>query len=297
MTPALKIALGSLVIGVVVLGLKTLAWYVTGSVALFSDALESIVNVATAIAALFAVRIAAVPADERHPYGHHKAEFFSAVLEGVLIVVAALIILHEAWGAVLAPRALDAPLSGLLINAFATLINFAWCRILLSRGRALKSPALVADGHHLFADVLTSAGVAIGILLALTTGWWLLDPLMAVIVALNILWSGWKIIRASLSGLLDEAVPEEVLARIQAVIATEASGAVQAHDLRTRHAGAVTFIDFHLIVPGEKTVAEAHDICDTVEAALMAAVPDANITIHVEPEHKAKRAAIDIPEG
>ncbi|WP_435404818.1 cation diffusion facilitator family transporter [Mesobacterium hydrothermale] len=288
----MQLAVGSLIVGLAVLALKASAWWVTGSVALLSDALESTVNLATAVAALIAVRVAAMPADANHPYGHHKAEFFSAVLEGVMIVIAALLILREAAGTILDPQPVAEPLNGLLINGGATVLNALWGWILITRGRALRSPALAADGKHLMADVVTSVGVAIGILLALTTGWWLLDPLMAIIVAIHILWSGFKVIRDSLSGLLDEAVPAETLQTIRDVISTEAGGAVEAHDLRTRHAGRVTFIDFHLVVPGETTVSASHAICDRIETALKSAIPDANITIHVEPEDKAKHTGI-----
>ncbi|MFW5881725.1 MAG: cation diffusion facilitator family transporter [Roseicyclus sp.] len=272
--------------------MKLLAWWMTGSVALLSDALESTVNLATAFAALVAIRVAARPADAGHPFGHHKAEFFSAVLEGVMIIVAAIFILREAWDGLLAPRPIDAPLPGLLVNGAATALNAVWATVLMRRGRALRSPALVADGKHLWTDVLTSAGVAAGILLALGTGWWLLDPAMAALVAVNILWSGSRVVKQSLSGLMDEAVPEDVLARIRDVISAEADGAVEAHDLRTRHAGSATFVEFHLVVPGRMTVYEAHEICDRVEAGIARAVPDAQVTIHVEPEHKSKQTGI-----
>jgi cation diffusion facilitator family transporter len=264
----------------------------TGSVALMSDALESLVNLATAVAALVAVRVAARPADANHPYGHHKAEFFSAILEGVLIILAALLILREAWGAWQAPRALDAPLSGLAVNLLAGVLNAVWCWVLLRRGRALRSPALVADGKHLLSDVVSSAGVLAGVLLAMVTGWAELDPALAALVALNILWSGWKVITASVSGLMDEALPDDIMARVREAISLQGEGAVEAHDLRTRAAGQATFIEFHLVVPGDLSVRDAHDMCDRIEAALKAQVPGAMVTIHVEPEHKAKHAGI-----
>lgn len=292
MSEALKLAVGSLVIGCIVLCLKVLAWWMTGSVALLSDALESTVNLATAFAALVAIQVAARPPDANHPFGHHKAEFFSAVLEGVMIIIAALFILREAYDAFFSPRALDAPIEGLLINGAATVLNGLWAWVLVRRGRSLKSPALVADGKHLWTDVVTSAGVAAGVLMAIVTGWWVLDPLMAALVAVNILWSGSRVVKESLSGLMDEAVPEETLERVRDVISTEASGAVEAHDLRTRHAGSVTFIEFHLVVPAEMTVYDAHEICDRVEEAMGKAVPDARVTIHVEPEHKSKHTGI-----
>lgn len=292
MSRSLKIALGSIVVGLIVLALKTLAWRLTGSVALLSDALESIVNVATAVAALVAIKVAQRPADQGHPYGHHKAEFLSAVLEGVLIIVAALLILREAWHAFQNPRLIEDAGLGMAINAGAGALNAVWCWVLIRQGRRLRSPALVADGKHLLSDVISSGGVLIGVGLAVATGWAVLDPALAMLVGVNILWSGWKVMTASLSGLLDEAVPDKTLAVIREIISDKASGALEAHDLRTRHAGAVTFIDFHLVVDGQTTVSDAHDICDRVEASLKARLPDAQITIHVEPEHKAKHSGV-----
>ena len=296
MTATIRLASASILVGLLVLGIKTVAWWLTGSIALFADALESTVNVATAIAALVAIRIAARPADSTHPYGHHKAEYFSAVLEGVMIILAALLILREAVVGVMAPAPLDLPIAGLVVNSIATAINAVWAWVLISRGRAVRSPALVADGRHLVTDVITSVGVAAGVLLALATGWWILDPLMAAVVAVNILWSGFKVVSESVSGLMDESVPDSTLGTVQAIIAAEASGAVQAHDLKTRQAGQATFIDFHLVVPADMTVYDSHEICDRVEAALRAAVPGAHIAIHVEPDHKRKQTGIVIPD-
>lgn len=292
MGKAVKIAAGSLLVGLVVLGIKLLAWRMTGSVALFSDALESTVNVATAIAALVAVRYAAKPADAEHPYGHHKAEYFSAVLEGVMIVIAALLILREAWAGFAAPPALEAPLPGLAVNLLASVINGAWCWVLLRQGRRLKSPALVADGRHLLSDVVSSVGVTVGVLAAALTGLHWLDPALAALVAVNILWSGWVVVRASVGGLMDESVPEETLARMRDVISETGEGAVEAHDLRARPAGSATFVEFHLVVPGEMTVEAAHEICDRIEAGLKAQMENCIVTIHVEPEHKAKHTGI-----
>lgn len=292
MATAIRLALGSVAVGLVVLGVKALAWWLTGSVALFSDALESTVNVATALAALGAIHVARRPADASHPYGHHKAEYFSAVFEGVMIIVAALVILFEAYRAALAPAAIEAPGLGLLVSAAASLLNAAWARVLIVRGRSLRSPSLVADGRHLLSDVVSSVGVGLGVLLAVATGWTILDPLLAALVALNVLWSGWQVVQGSLSGLMDEAVPEAMLAQIRGVISTEALGAVEAHDLRTRQSGSMVFVDFHLVVEGATTVAEAHDLCDRIEAAIQGAVPDCVVTIHVEPEHKAKHTGI-----
>lgn len=292
MSSAIRLALGSVVVGLVVLGVKTLAWWLTGSVALLSDALESTVNVATALAALAAISVAQRPADASHPYGHHKAEYFSAVFEGVMIIVAALVILFEAYRAVLSPTEIEAPGLGLMVSGGASALNSAWAWVLISQGRSLRSPSLVADGRHLMSDVVSSVGVVLGVLLAISTGWIILDPLVAGLVALNILWTGWKVVQGSLSGLMDEAVPEAMLAQIRSVISTEALGAVEAHDLRTRQSGSAVFVDFHLVVDGVITVAEAHDLCDRIEAAIQGTVPDCVVTIHVEPEHKAKHTGI-----
>ncbi|ARQ02046.1 cation diffusion facilitator family transporter [Pseudorhodoplanes sinuspersici] len=292
MTRIQTLAAGSIAVGFIVLALKYVAYHLTGSVALLSDAIESIVNVATAIATLFAISFAAQPADANHPYGHHKAEYISAVLEGVLIVVAAIAILHEAWLAYQSPRMIDAPWVGLAVNGGASVLNAIWCYVLIAQGRAHKSPALVADGRHLFTDVVSSFGVFVGIALAALTGLSILDPILAALVALNILWAGWRLMSQSVGGLLDEALPEGDLSRIRAVIAANADGAIEAHDLRTRQAGRMTFVDFHLVVKGQMSVTEAHDICDRLERAIKAEVQDALISIHVEPDDKAKHSGI-----
>jgi cation diffusion facilitator family transporter len=283
---------GSVAIGALVLAIKYFAYYLTGSVALYSDALESIVNVATAIAALAAIRFSAKPADANHPYGHHKAEYFSVVLEGVLIIIAAVSIFHEAYTVFRAPRVLGDLTAGLAISIGASAINGVWCALLISAGRQQRSPALTADGWHLFTDIISSVGVVVGLVLAKLTGIALLDPALAAIVALNILWSGWKLVRSSLSGLMDEAVEPELLERIRKVIAVNADGAIEAHDVRTRRAGRMIFVDFHLVVPGTMTVSEAHAICDRIERALKPEVQDSLITIHVEPEDKAKHHGV-----
>ena len=288
----LAIAAASLLIGLVVLGLKFLAWSVTGSIALYSDALESIVNVVTAIVALIAVRLAQKPADAALPYGYHKAEYFSAVLVGVMIIVAAILIAREAALGLMAPELPDAPVQGLAISGVATVINVVWAFVLIRHGRAVRSPALEADGRHLLTDVVSTLGVLVGLVLVLLTGWAVLDPILAALVALNILWSGWGVIRQSVGGLMDVAVPAETQKVIREVIATNAEGAIEAHDIRTRQAGKMTFIDFHLVVPGAMSVDAAHAICDRIEARLRETVKDALITIHVEPEEKAKHSGI-----
>jgi len=288
----LAIAAASLLIGLVVLGLKFLAWQVTGSIALYSDALESIVNVVTALVALVAVRLAQKPADAALPYGYHKAEYFSAVVVGVMIIVAAILIVREAVLGFMAPELPDAPMQGLAISAVATVINVVWAWVLIRHGRAVRSPALTADGRHLLTDVVSTIGVLIGLGLVYATGWAVLDSVLAALVALNILWSGWTVIRESVGGLMDVAVSPDTQKVIRDVIATNADGAIEAHDIRTRQAGRMTFIDFHLVVPGSMSVDAAHTICDQIEARLREVVKDALITIHVEPEQKAKHSGI-----
>lgn len=292
---AARVAYGSIVVAIAVMAIKYVAYLRTGSAALYSDALESVVNVVTAVAALIAIRVAGRPADRRHPFGHHKAEFFSSGLEGALILVAAAMILREAWGAWTSPRVIDAPLAGLAINAVATAINAAWSSLLVRSGRAWKSPAMVADGWHLWTDVITSVGVLVALGLATATGWWWLDPVIAAGVALNIVWAGWRIMTQSVGVLMDESVTGDILSRIRSAISSSAEGAIQVHDLRTRSAGRITFVEFHLVVPGDMTVTAAHDICDRIEDALNAAIEGLEILIHVEPEGEAKsRGALTI---
>jgi cation diffusion facilitator family transporter len=291
---ATALAIGSVAVAIAVLALKAAAWWLTGSVALFADALESVVNVAAAAAALAAVRYSSLPADANHPYGHAKAEYFSAVLEGALIIVAALLILHQAWGALVEPRAPDQPALGLAVSAIASGVNAAWAMLLMKRGTALRSPALVADARHLWSDVVTSAGVIVGVALVAATGILWLDPLLAALTAGNILFSGFRLLRESVGGLMDEAVPAATLDRIRRIVAEHAQGAIEAHDLRSRHAGRFTFLEFHLVVPGAMTVAQSHEICDRIEAALKAELETAIITIHVEPEGKAKHKGVPV---
>jgi len=289
---ATSIAIGSILVGIVVLAMKFGAWWYTGSVALYSDALESTINVAAAFIAYGALRVSAKPADANHPYGHQKIEYISAVFEGALILLAALAVLHEAYNAYISPRPVKLEPIGIGLNMLASLINGLWCWVLIRRGQALRSPALVADGKHLLTDVVSSIGVLVALVLVLVTGYVWLDPLLACLVALNILWSGWGLMQSSFSGLMDEAAAPEEVERIRTVISSNAEGAIEAHDLRTRHAGRLTFIEFHLVVPAEMRVDTAHDICDRIEAALRREVEGASITIHVEPENKAKHQGI-----
>ncbi len=283
-----KIAIGSIVVSLAVLGLKTLAWSITHSAALFSDALESVVNVATAILALWAVQVAVQPPDTNHPFGHSKVELFAAMAEGGLIVVAAVLILQEAWHGFHHPQVPRQPLLGLSVNAAGSLLNGLWAWVLVTEGRKLISPALAADGRHLFSDVVTSAGVALGVALVWATGIAVLDPALAALVAGYVLWTGSVLARISAGGLMDEAPAARIVQRIENLLAQHGAGALQAHDIRTRMAGRQTFLQFHLVVPGGMTVLEAHDICDRIEAGIAADMPQVVTTIHVEPEGKAK---------
>ncbi len=285
-----KFAAWSIPVSLAVLLLKLLAWWLTGSVALLSDALESIVNVAAALLAYFAVQISGRPPDKKHPFGHKKAEYLSAVAEGTLIVLAALLIIREAVSALPSPHLDHAPMIGIAVNAVATCINGAWAVILLRVGRREKSPALEASSKHIFTDVMTSVGVVVGLLFALATGWLILDPIIAILVALNILWEGWKVIRSSVDGLMDASLSEQDLQTVRAAIDANLGPALEYHDLRGRRSASVIFVEFHLVVAGDMSVAAAHDICDDIEEALLKKYPGSVFVIHLEPDSELKAA-------
>ena len=286
------VALGSIGVGAAVLALKAGAWWLTGSAALFSDALESVINVAASVAAAAGLFYATRPADKNHPYGHDKAEFFAAVLVGVFIIVAALSIFQTGWLSWRHPAPINDPWTGLSLNVAATILNASWAILLGAAGRQSRSAALRADARHLWSDVATSGGVLAGVLLVLGTGRLWLDGAIAMAVGLHVLWSGWGVVRESVGGLMDEAPNEGVMSRIRDLVHRHAEGAIEAHDLRMRLAGRTTYLEFHLVVPGAMPVADAHAICDRVEAALKAATPGLVVTIHVEPEGKAKHQGV-----
>ncbi|MGR3760776.1 cation diffusion facilitator family transporter [Roseobacteraceae bacterium NS-SX3] len=289
---AANLAAGSIAVSLLVLALKVLAWRMTGSVALYSDALESLVNVGGAVLAWLAVRYASRPPDAGHPFGHHKAEYFSAVAEGSMIILAAVLILQEAADALMAPRAADWDTAGLWVNGLAMALNLMWAQVLIRRGGRLKSPALAAGGRHLMADVWTSLGVLAGLVLALATGWSALDPLLALAVGANILREGYAVVAASVGGLMDSAAPPQERQAIERVIEETAKGALQVHGLKTRRAANALFVEFHMVVNGGMTVRDAHQICDRVEEAIRSGLPGAQVTIHVEPEHKLEPAGL-----
>lgn len=289
---AVRLALVSIGFAIVVLALKAVSAWLTGSVALYSDALESVVNVVTASVALVAVRLSARPASATLPYGYYKAEYFSAVVIGIFIALAAALIFFQAWSAYVAPHPFTADPVGIAVSIFATGINGFWAYWLVRKGRQERSPALESDGKHLWTDVVSTLGVLAGVLLAVATGIHQLDAILAALVAVNVLWSGWQVLRESVIGLMDVAVDPKQLTLIKEIIAANADGAIEAHDIRTRQAGKMMFIEFHLVVPGAMTVEAAHTICDHIEATLREAIDEASITIHVEPEEKAKHSGI-----
>ncbi len=279
--------------------LKLTAAKVSGSAALFSDALESMVNVAASALAFYALQAAAKPPDREHPYGHAKVELLSAVATGGMILVAAVLILERARHGLLHPPPLR-PLSGGLglglgLNAAAGLGNAIWAVVLRKVGQRHRSPALTADAQHLVSDVLTTIGVLAGLGAAVMFKLPVLDPVLAVLIAVQIAVLGGRTLLQSLSGLLDEAPAPAMAARIQELVRDHATGALEAHDLRMRTAGQASFLEFHLVVPGTMTVAAAHVICDRIEAALQEETPGVVITIHVEPEAKAKHAGVLVP--
>ena len=294
MDRSLRLAWGSLAISFIVLAMKGGAWWLTGSVALYSDALETVINVVAAIGALIALWFSALPADANHPYGHNKAEYLSAVVEGALVLATAFMIAREAWAGFEHPHAPETPFVGIGLNAAAGVINLVWALVLITRGRAWKSPALVAGGRHIMTDVWTTGAVLVGFALVPLTGFLRLDPIVAALVAVNILRAGYTMLRESVGGLMDEVADPEAVADLRRIISANAQGALESHDVRTRVAGRVTFVEFHLVVPGRMSVEESHVICDRIEEALRDKLGEAVINIHVEPEEKAKHEGVAV---
>jgi cation diffusion facilitator family transporter len=296
MRQVVKIAIGSIAAGLLILAAKLLAAGISGSTALFSDALETLVNVASSGLALYALIVAARPADAQHNYGHGKAELLSAIATGAMILFTAVLIFQRAIGAFLHPHAL-APLLGdlgigLALNTAGGALNGLWAGVLFYVGRRHRSPALIADAGHLLSDLYTTAGILVALLAASWFKLPVLDPLIALFIAGQIAFIGGKTVLRSISGLLDEAPPPEMTARIQALVREHATGAIEAHDLRMRQSGNASFLEFHLVVPGGMTVSEAHAICDRIEAALKREMEGVVITIHIEPEAKAKHEGV-----
>jgi cation diffusion facilitator family transporter len=279
----------TLAAGTLLLLVKAAAWWQTQSVALLADALESIVNVAAAAAAVFAVHVARQPPDARHPFGHTKAEYLSAVLEGTLVLLAAVGIVQQSWPRLVAPQPVADLQRGLILAALAALANGALVAYLRRAGAQERSPALRASAAHLWGDVVTTVAVIGGLLAARATGWWRLDPLIGLLVGANVVRLGVGVLRDSVGGLMDEALPGADLERLAAIIRREMGGALQYHDLRTRRAGPGRFVELHLVVPGAMRVDAAHQICDRIEAAIARELPGTTAVVHVEPEAELQR--------
>ncbi len=263
--------------------LKGAAWWMTGSVGLLSDAMESFVNLAGALMALAMLSLAAEPADENHEYGHSKAEYFSSAFEGFLILVAAASIGYTAIERLLHPQAIESVGIGLIVSVVASIINLVTARTLMTVGRKHNSITLEADAHHLFTDVWTSAGVIFGVGLVWLTGWLWLDPAIALLVALNIIWTGWQLLHRSASGLMDESIPTEQRQAIEDVLEGYRRQGLDFHALRTRQAGMRAFVTLHVLVPGAWSVQQGHDWLERIEADIRNAVPHAHVMTHLEP--------------
>ncbi|MFZ2301599.1 MAG: cation diffusion facilitator family transporter [Gallionella sp.] len=263
--------------------LKGVAWWLTGSVGLLSDAIESFVNLAGALMALWMLTLAELPADDDHAYGHGKAEYFASAFEGLLILLAAFAIGYTAINRLMNPVPLEAVGVGLLVSVAASIINFATASILLTVGKKRNSITLEADAHHLMTDVWTSAGVIIGVGLVWLSGWLWLDPVIALIVAGNIIWTGWQLMHRSAEGLMDASLPVEKLEQIETVLARYREQGLGFHALRTRQAGSRTFVTLHVLVPGHWTIQQGHDWAERIEVDIHNTLPDAHITTHLEP--------------
>lgn len=269
---------------VATIGLKAGAYLLTGSVGLLSDALESLVNLVAAVVALVVLTVAARPPDEDHAYGHDKAEYFSSGVEGGLILIAAISIAYAAAGRLFDPQPIEQAGLGLAISVAASAINLVVARVLMQAGRHYHSITLEADAHHLMTDVWTSVGVVIGVAAVALTGWERLDPIIALIVAANIVWSGARLLQRSALGLLDTALPAEERAQVVTILAGygEREG-TQYHALRTRQAAARRFVSVHILVPGSWTVQSGHALLERIESDVRAALPNCTVFTHLEP--------------
>jgi cation diffusion facilitator family transporter len=284
-----RMAFLSIATSLVTILLKFGAWYLTGSVSLWSDALESLVNLAAALVALGALTIAEQPADDRHVYGHDKAEYFSSGVEGALILVAAVSIIWSAAHRLIDPQPLEQLGLGIFVAALAGVANFVTARVMLKTARQHDSITIEADAKHLLTDVWTSTGVLGGLLVVMfVPAWSILDPLMAIAVGLHIIVTGVDLLKRSADGLMDAALPQKEVQRAEALIRAELPEGASFHALRSRKAGARRFLEFHLLVPGTTSVAESHALCDRLESALTSHLSKASVTIHVEPNETQK---------
>jgi cation diffusion facilitator family transporter len=286
-----KYAWLSIAAAVVTIALKTGAYLLTGSVGLLSDAAESVVNLVAAVIALVALTVAARPADDNHHYGHGKAEYFSAGIEGLMIFVAAALIIVSAVNRLMHPQELEKLGIGLAITLLATAINGAVGWLLIRVGKQHRSATLVADGKHLMTDVWTSVGVVVGVGLVAVTGWLPLDSLVAIAVAINILWMGWRLVASSTTSLLDAALTPADVAIVTAVLDRHRSDDVDFHGLQTRESGRQRFVSMHVLVPGAWTVQQAHDMVEVVESDIRAALEHVHVSTHIEPREDERSYA------
>jgi cation diffusion facilitator family transporter len=277
-----KYAWLSIAAAVLTIGLKAAAYQLTGSVGLLSDAVESIVNLVGAVIALTMLTIASRPADEEHSYGHSKAEYFSSGIEGTLILIAALSIGVTAVQRLITPKPLEQIGLGLGVSAVASIVNLIVGLVLLRAGKRYKSITLEANAQHLMTDVWTSVGVIVGVGAVVLTGWERLDPIVALLVALNIIWSGFRIVQKSVLGLMDTGLPAEEQTLIQGVLDGYRQSGIQFHALRTRQAGTRSFVSFHVLVPGEWTIQRGHDLLEKIELDLRGALPNITVFTHLE---------------
>jgi len=269
--------------GVVTLAMKTTAALMTGSVGLLSDAAETVVNLVAAVVALFALRVAIQPPDENHPYGHSKAEYFSAIVEGTMIFVAAVFIIYTAVERLIHPQPLERIGIGLAVSVIASGVNGAVAYVMLKQGKKHDSSALTADGKHLMTDIITSAAVLLGVALVALThlGW--LDPVVALLAGVNIMWTGFKLIRDSVNSLMDYALPEAEMATLTKILDAHTTPEVSFHAVRTRVAGNRHFAAFHVLVPGDWTVKHGHDLTEDLIDDIVACIPSLRIDAHLEP--------------
>ncbi len=284
-----RYAIYSIIASLLTIALKFGAWRMTGSVGLLSDALESLVNLTAAVLALVALTVALRPSDHEHAYGHGKAEYFSSGAEGVLIIVAAAGIVYAAAGRFMSPQPLDSLGPGLILALLSSGVNFATARVMLRAAKRFDSITLEADAKHLLTDVWTSAGLVAGlaVLLVAPPSWQILDPIIACIMAANIVFTGFSLLKRSVGGLMDYALPKEEIRDIVIAIRTHAGENAIYHALRTRKSGSTRFVDFHLLVPGDTTVKRAHDLCCLIEDQIEHTLRDVEVTIHVEPLESA----------
>ncbi|WP_457571571.1 cation diffusion facilitator family transporter [Desulfovulcanus sp.] len=284
-SPPRNIAFLSVLASVLTLMLKFGAYLLTSSIGFFSDAAESLINLVASLATVWAISIASRPADEKHSYGYNKAEYFASGFEGCLIIVAAIGIIVSAIKRFHYPEKLDHLPIGMIVLFCASLVNYIVARIMLKAARLFDSIALEADARHLMTDIWTSMGVTVGVgIIHFMPEWVVLDPIVAILVALNIMFTGYSLIKRSVLGLMDRALPEDELKIIDQTIRELAGKDVDYHGLKTRKAGVRRFIDFHMLVSGNKSVKEAHDLCCKIEENIRKKLPNAYVNIHVEPK-------------